>query len=180
MTVREFIEITTKEKNKKMNAILETKKYLPIAEKRLIAERVIDACTENNNGIITVDSVTKYIIFTITVINKYTNLEIGVDGNALDDYDVLCEAGLLNAVIETFAAEYEKTNSILNMMLGDLMQSNSVEAAVMGVMSKIDSGLGDIIDTLANKIDEINLDLGNMDPAMIDKVMKLLGTTKSN
>ena len=97
MTIREFIEIAGKEKNKKMSVILETKKYLPIAEKRVLAQQVIDACTEEQDGIIIIDSVTKYIIFTMTVIGAYTNLEF----ETLDDYDALCEADLLNSVIET-------------------------------------------------------------------------------
>ena len=103
-----------------------------------------------------------------------------MDGNALDDYDALCEAELLNPIIETFAAEYEKTNSILNMMLGDLMQSNSMEAAVMSVLNKVDNGLGALIEAVVNKIEDMNFNLDNLDPNMVDKVMKLLDTKKGN
>lgn len=174
MTIREFIETVGKEKNKKMNVILETKKYLPIAEKRVIAQQVIDACTEEKDGVIVIDSVTKYIIFTMVVIANYTNLEF----ETLDDYDALCEADLLNGVIETFAAEYARVNDILNMMLGDLMQTNTVEAATMSVLNKVNDGLDAIIEVLVNKIDEMNFDLDNIDPNMIDNVMKLLDAKK--
>lgn len=174
MTIKNFIETVGKEKNKKMSVILETKKYLPIAEKRVLAQQVIDACTEEENGIITVDSVTKYIIFTMVVIGAYTNLEF----ETLDDYDALCEADLLNGVIETFAAEYARVNDIMNMMLADMMQTNTVEVSVMKVLNKVNDGLDVIIEALANKIDEMNFDLGNVDPDMIDNAIKLLDMKK--
>lgn len=174
MTIKNFIETVGKEKNKKMSVILETKKYLPIAEKRVLAQQVIDACTEEKDGIITVDSVTKYIIFTMVVIGAYTNLEF----EALDDYDALCEADLLNGVIETFAAEYARVNDIMNMMLADMMQTNTVELSVMKVLNKVNDGLDVIIEALANKIDEMNFDLGNVDPDMIDNAIKLLDMKK--
>lgn len=176
MTIKEFIKIAGKEKNKKMNVILETKKYLPIAEKRAIAQQVINACTEEKDGIIVVDSVTKYIIFTMVIIANYTNLEF----ETLDDYDALCEADLLNAVLATFADEYARVNDILNMMLGDMMQTNTVETAVMGVLNKVNDGMDAIIEALVNKIDEMNFDLDSIDPNMIDNVMKLLDTKNSN
>ena len=175
MTIREFIEIAGKEKNKKMSVILETKKYLPIAEKRVLAQQVIDACTEEQDGIIIIDSVTKYIIFTMTVIGAYTNLEF----ETLDDYDALCEADLLNSVIETFAAEYSRVNDIMNMMLSDLMQTNTVETAIMGVLNKVNSNMDVIVEALANKIEEMNFNLGDIDPAMVDGVLKLVGASQN-
>ena len=174
MTIKEFIEIAGKEKNKKMSVILETKKYLPIAEKRALAQQVLDACTEEENGIIVVDSVTKYIIFTMIVIGAYTNLEFAT----LDDYDALCEAELLNGVIETFAAEYSRVNDIMNMMLADLMQTNNVETAVMGVLNKVNNGMDALIEVLADKIEEMNFNLDGVNPDMIDGVMKFLGSSQ--
>lgn len=174
MTIKEFIEIAGKEKNKKMSVILETKKYLPIAEKRALAQQIIDACTKEENGIITVDSVTKYIIFTMIVIGAYTNLEF----ETLDDYDALCEADLLNSVIETFAAEYSRVNDIMNMMLADLMQTNNVETAVMGVLNKVNNGMDALIEVLVDKIEEMNFNLDGINSDMIDGVMKLLDAKK--
>lgn len=174
MTIKNFIETVGKEKNKKMSVILETKKYLPIAEKRVLAQQVLDACVEDRDGVIFVDSMTKYLIFTMKVIGAYTNLEFEV----LDDYDALCEADLLNTVIATFATEYARVNDILNMMLADMMQANTVEVGAMQLMNKVNAGLDVIIEALANKIEEMNFDLGNVDPDMIDNVMKLLDTKK--
>lgn len=174
MTIKNFIETVGKEKNKKMNTILETKKYLPIEEKRRIAQQVLDACTEDRDGVIFVDSMTKYLIFTMTVIASYTNLEF----ETLDDYDALCEADLLNPVIETFAAEYTRVNDVLNMMLADMMQFNAVEMSVMKVLNKVNDGLGVIVEALANKIEEMDFDLGDVNPDMIENVMKLLDAKK--
>ena len=174
MTIKNFIETVGREKNKKMSVILETKKYLPIAEKRVIVQQVLDTCVEDRDGIIFVDSMTKYLIFTMKVIGAYTNLEF----ETLDDYDALCEADLLNPVIETFATEYARVNDIMNMMLADMMQTNTVEVSVMKVLSKVNDSLDVIVEALANKIDEMNFDLGNVDPDMIDNAIKLLDMKK--
>lgn len=174
MTIKNFIETVGKEKNKKMSVILETKKYLPIAEKRVLAQQVLDACVEDKDGVIFVDSMTKYLIFTMKVIGAYTNLEFEV----LDDYDALCEADLLNPVIETFATEYARVNDILNMMLADMMQANTVEVGAMQLMNKVNDGLDIIIEALANKIEEINFNLEDINPDAVNNVIRLLDIKK--
>ena len=53
---------------------LEVKNYVPFIEKRELCERVLNACNvKDENGLIKVDSVSRYIIFTLSVISKYTN-----------------------------------------------------------------------------------------------------------
>lgn len=179
MKIMEFIEAVSKENSmKRVSAILETKAYLPISEKRRIAEAVIEACTNNNNGFIQVDSLDKYIMFTIAVISNYTNLEFGLDGDYLSDYDRLCESGLLDVVIETFNKEYARANDILNMMLADRLQANSTEASLALITNSINNTLDKLITTLANKVEEMDLDLSNLNEDTLNKLLKLMNVNK--
>lgn len=179
MKIMEFIETMSKENStKRIGAILETKKYLPIAEKRRIAEAVIEACATDHNGFIQIDSLDKYIMFTIAVISNYTNLEFGLDGDYLSDYDRLCEAGLLDSVIATFDKEYARTNEILNMLLTDKLQHNSAEASIAKIVDGANNYMDKLIDTLKNKIEEINLDLNNFNPDTLKGLLELINTTK--
>ena len=179
MKVMEFIEIMSKENSaKRIGAILETKKYLPIAEKRRIAETVIEACTTDNGGFIQIDSLDKYIMFTIAIISNYTNLEFGVDGDYLSDYDRLCEAGLLDSVIATFDKEYARTNEILNMLLADKLQHNSAEASLAKVVDGVNNSIDKLIDMLKNKVEEMNLDLNNFNEDTLKKLLRLVDITK--
>jgi hypothetical protein len=179
MKINEFIEIMSKENStKRIGAILETKKYLPIAEKRRIAEAVIEACTTDNGGFIQIDSLDKYIMFTIAVISNYTNLEFGIDGDYLSDYDRLCEAGLLDTVIATFDKEYARTNEILNMLLTDKLQHNSTEASIAKIVDSANNYIDKLIDTLKNKIEDMNLDLNNFNQDTLKGLLKLVDTTK--
>lgn len=179
MKIVEFIDVMSKENSaKRIGAILETKKYLPIAEKRRIVEAVIGACTEDDGGFVKVDSLDKYIMFTIAVISNYTNLEFGPDGDFLSDYDRLCEAGLLDAVIATFDKEYARTNDILNMMLADKLQNNSAEASLAKVVDSANNYMDKLIDTLKNKIKEMNLDLNNFNQDTLNGLLRLVDTTK--
>ena len=179
MKVMEFIEAVSKENSmKRVSAILETKAYLPISEKRRIVESVIEACTNNNNGFIQVDSLDKYIMFTIVVISNYTNLEFGLDGDYLSDYDRLCESGLLDIVIETFSKEYARTNDILNMMLADKLQANSTDASLALITNGINNALDKLTTTLSNKVEEMDLDLSNLNEDTLNKLLKLMNVNK--
>ena len=179
MKVMEFIEAVSKENSmKRVSAILETKAYLPISEKRRIVESVIEACTNNNNGFIQVDSLDKYIMFTIVVISNYTNLEFGLDGDYLSDYNRLCESGLLDIVIETFSKEYARTNDILNMMLADKLQANSTDASLALITNGINNALDKLTTTLSNKVEEMDLDLSNLNEDTLNKLLKLMNVNK--
>lgn len=179
MKIMEFIEAMSKENStKRIGVILETKKYLPIAEKRRIAEAVIEACATDNGGFIQIDSLDKYIMFTIAVISNYTNLEFGLDGDYLSDYDKLCEAGLLDAVIATFDKEYARTNEILNMLLADKLQHNSAEASFAAIVSGLNNSMDKLVGSLNKKIEEMNLDLNNFNQDALNGLLRLMDTAK--
>lgn len=185
ITVKDFINLYTSSKvmNTKVepNAIenfirknLNIREYLPFADKRELCAKVVEASCEVKNNIVEVDSVSRYILFTISILDKYTDLEFGKteDLDVIDEYDLLCQSGLLNHILGTIVSEYDACNNILNMMMADIDANNNNIAAVLG---KSAERLLDIVDglvgTFADKVDELNLDLSQID---IEKYKGLL------
>lgn len=145
--------------------------YVPFVEKRELCKTVLDASCKRNGSIVEVDSVSRYIIFTIAILSKYTELEFssGEDKefDSIDEYDMLCQNDLLNPILDVIGNEYAVCNNILNMMMADIDANNNNVAAVfnkatMGLLGILD----DLKDVLADKIEELNLDLNQID---IDK-----------
>lgn len=156
---------------------LEIKEYVPFAEKRELCRAVIDACnTRGDSGLVNVDSVSRYIIFTISIISKYTNLEFssGEDDeyDSLDEYDMLCQNRLLNPILAVIGEEYETCNNLLNMMMDDVITNNNTVEAVLGnALGKASNSLDDLIGAFADKVEEMDLDLNQID---FDKYKGLL------
>ena len=155
---------------------LEVKSYVPFAEKRELCERVLNACnTKNDNGLVETDSVTRYIIFTLSIISKYTNLEFSSgedDFDSLDEYDMLCQNGLLNPILDVIGGEYVTCNNMLNMMMEDVITNNNTMENVIGeILGKFGDSVTYFIDILADKVDSIELDLSQIE---IDKYKGLI------
>ena len=155
---------------------LEVKDYVPFAEKRELCAQVLNACnTKNDSGLIRVDSVSRYIIFTLSIISKYTNLEFssGEDEiDSLDEYDMLCQADLLNPILDVIGAEYTTCNNMLNMMMEDIMtNNNTIENVIGAVLGKLGDSIDDFITVISDKVESMNLDLNQID---IDKYKGLI------
>lgn len=147
---------------------LGVKEYLPFADKRELCKVVLDACCTKEDGLVKVDSVTRYIIFTITVISRYTNLEFSsgedVEYDSLDEYDMLCENHLLDIILAVLGDEYTACNSMLNMMMDDIMTNNNTVEAVLGhALGKVSDSLDNLIGAFAEKVEEMELDLSQID-----------------
>lgn len=177
MLVKEFIQLykDSKVQNTKINpnaveefirGKLEIVDYLPFVEKRELCEVVLEASCTKNGAIIEVDSVSRYILFTITVLQKYTNLTFeNTDGeDAIDQYDMLCKNGLLNPIFGVIAGEYETCNNILNMMMADIDANNNNVAAVFDkALQKVLSSVDGLVGALSNKVEDLELDLSQID-----------------
>ena len=187
MKIMEFIEAVKKNPNQASaicKKIVKTK-YIPVLEKRQLAELVYANSISMENGVVKVDSLSKYLIFTLLMITKYTELEFAVDESgaasedAIKEYDALCENGLINKIIAEFADDYARANEIMNYVFQDnLAVTNTVEA----VVGKAATTLLGIVDGFANrlsdKVDELNLDLENLDMGQLQSVLELLNVEK--
>jgi hypothetical protein len=69
---------------------LEIKNYVPFAEKRELCEKVLNACnTIKDNGLVEIDSVSRYILFTLSIIAKYTNFILKLTNTGVNPSSVI-------------------------------------------------------------------------------------------
>ena len=159
---------------------LEIKDYVPFVEKRELCANVLSVCNKKDeNGLVKVDSVSRYIVFTLSIITKYTNIEFssGKDSefDSLDEYDMLCQSGLLNPILDVIGTEYTTCNNILNMMMADVeANNNTIENVVASVLGRVGDSIDDFITVLADKVDELNLDLNQVDISKFKGLIDLL------
>lgn len=156
---------------------LEVKEYLPFAEKRELCKVVLDACCTKEDGLVKVDSVSRYIIFTLSVLSRYTTLEFssGEEYDSLDEYDMLCESHLLDIILAVIGDEYTACNNMLNMMMDDIMTNNNTVEAVLGhALGKVSDSLDDLIGTFADKVEEMELDLSQIDITSLKGILDLI------
>ena len=185
MTIKELVEFATNNKNKMLKAdqlqqliakTIEVKRYLSIKEKRELIDDIINSCIIYDDGVYKFDDIDKYIAFTMKTIAAYTNLELSDDIDG--DYDMLCEARLLNIVIETFNGEYENVNLLLQMRCEYILSGNTIEAQVGKFLTGLSDKLDDFSTMLSNKVGDF--DFSNLPVSMNDlgKLIEFVNSQK--
>ena len=184
MKINEFIEGYKKLQNKSVAGVskmIEAKTYIPVLRKKYLADLVYNASTTIENNVVKVDSLSKYIIFTMLMIAEYTNLEFTVDENgmataeAINEYDALCANDLLNVIIECFENDYARANEVLNYVFKDnLASSNNVEAVIGRVSDSLLYMIDGLVEVLKNKVEDFNLDLSDIDTDSVTNILNML------
>lgn len=185
MKINELVEFVSNSKNKLLKQAqleeaiakhIETKKYLPIKQKKELIESIVNECILYEDGVYKFDDIDKYICFTMRVVAAYTSLELSDDIE--DDYDVLCEAGLLNTVINSFVGEYENVKVLFQMKCDYILSGNSLEGQVGRFFDNILERLDALVGTLANKVE--NFDFNNLpiDNEDLSKLIQLVNMQK--
>lgn len=177
MKINEFVEKVNQNKGKLLkpeqvqafvNKELEVKAYLSIKDKKQLVQGIAMECVLYEDGMFKFDGIDKYICFTMRTIAAYTSLELSDDIE--DDYDALCEAKLLNTVIESFNGEYENVKILFQMKCDYILSGNTIEAQLGrflgGVLEKIDV----LVNALAEKVEDF--DFNNL-PISKDDLNKL-------
>lgn len=188
MKVKELVEKYNKNQRIDISKEIESKQYVSIVTKREMASLILDNCTTIVDGEVHIDSLERYLLFTIAVISIHTNLEF-LDGDedtdndyaptAIDNYDALCESGLLAKIIDTFKDDYASCQEVLNMMTADRMQDNmTIEKKIGKFLDEIQDILGNTINNLSEKLNFDNI-LGNS-PIDQDKFIDLFNSIKKD
>lgn len=171
MKINELVDMYEKNPRIDLAKKLEVVPYVGVEYKRELARLVLDNCTSVVDGEIHVDSVEKYLLFTISVIGLHTNLDFSfgddTEDSVIDDYDALCKSGLLIKIIDTFKDDYASCQEILNMMTVDRLQNN------MTIEKKIYKFLDSIADALAGGVTELTQKI-NLDGLNTDSLMQLV------
>lgn len=148
---------------------LNVKEYMSIKAKKELVDNIVNECILYDDGVFKFDDIDKYIAFTMRTIAAYTNLELSDDIE--EDYDALCEAKLLENLINTFKKEYDDVNILLQMKCDYVLSGNTMEAQLGRFLDGISNKLDGVLEGLADKIG--NFDINNL-PISGDDLQKLL------
>jgi hypothetical protein len=172
MKTVELVKFVGNDKNKMLKSAqlmeliaktLEVKKYLGIKQKKALVESIVNECILYEDGIFKFDDIDKYLCFTMRVIEAYTNLELSADFE--EDYDLLCQSGLLEIIIDTFKKEYDDVSILLQMKCDYVLSDNALSAQ----LGKFLSNLSDSLDVIIDKIEKFNIK-----PDVMQKLMEFM------
>lgn len=93
--------------------VLIIKKYVPINKKIIAIDEFISEVIETeNNRMVNIDPIKKYIKFTLMAIKLYTNLELN---GTYDEYDKLQSNGLIDKILKEVKNDYMDLKSFMDM-----------------------------------------------------------------
>jgi hypothetical protein len=165
MKVQELL-MNIRNKDFNLESGLQVKKYLPMEVKRTIAQGIIYECANDDDGVIKIDSVQRYLSYVKYMITMHTNLEY-----TDDDYDALCSVeyrntNLLNAIMACFGEDANECSRILNLVTDDYMRDVSIEFTIAKFLNNLNSLIGGFADKINQKIDGVNIE--DMIPGDVD------------
>lgn len=187
MKIKEFVEYVQKNIAKTMKddqigkvaqKALEVKKYMSIKDKKNLVEDIVNECVLYEDGVFKFDDIDKYVCFTMMTIEAYTSLELSDDVE--DDYDMLCESGLLNHVVNTFKDEYDSVNILLQMRCDHILSGNTIEAQLGKFLGEISDKVDSFAEVLTAKIDDFNIGdvLSAINPETVTKLLSMIQSVK--
>lgn len=163
MKISEFIAKVGKIENATVikNA-LTVKEYLPFSEKKALAKRIVARSAIEENGFVRIDEINKYLIFTIEVLQAYTNLEFDTDMNvASEEYDLLAKGNKLGLIVDMFEQEYKIILDLVSMEASYATQKNSTAYQMATFFDGLNQTIAKLGDALMDKIDNFDIsDLG--------------------
>lgn len=184
--VKSFVEEYEKQSNdtdkaKFLRSKLKTEKYMPYADKLAIAENIVKHSSYamvKEDGVlkqtdrIAFNSPTRYVLFVMTIIDKYTNIEVNFK-NVMPEFDALNFNGLIEVVFEKVGEkEMAEFNTVVDMVLNDFIANkyqfkNYIDDTLLKV-----SGF---VEKCAPLINNITSKLDSMSEEDVEKLSGLLG-----
>lgn len=185
MKVTELLEFVGNPKNKilkqeQLQSVLqkqlEVKDYLSIKDKKNLVNDIVNECILFEDGIYKFDDIEKYVCFIMKTIEAYTNLELSDDIE--EDYDMLCEAKILELVINTFKKEYDDVNILLQMRCDYVLSGNNIEAQVAKFLDSFLEKIDTITNVTVKKIDGFDISKLPIDKKYLSKLINFLNIQK--
>ena len=190
--VKSFVEEYEKQSNdtdkaKFLRNKLKTEKYMPYADKLAIAEKIVNhssyAFVKEDDVLkqtdrIALNSPMRYILFVMTVVDKYTNIEVNF-GNIMPEFDALNFNGLIEVIFEKIGdKEVAELNAVGDMVLNDFMANKyQFKNYISETLSRV-SGLVEkcapLIDNIANKLDSMSEEDAEKLLGLLGKVTKFI------
>lgn len=184
--VKSFVEEYEKQLNdadkaKFLRSNLKTEKYMPYADKLAFAENIVKSSSYSmikedgklkQTDRIALNSPMRYILFVMTVVDKYTNIEVNFK-NIMPDFDALNFNSLIEVIFEKIGdKETAEFNTVVEMVLNDFMANkyqfkNYIDDTLLKVTG--------LVEKCAPLIDNITSKLDSMSEEDIEKLSGLLG-----
>lgn len=191
MTVKEFVDGYNKTsenlKTRYIKEKLEIKDYISFSDKCSLVDRIVSSTIYEHdiNGNITnnihVDSLLRFMIFTLEMVNTYTNIDINFT-EALNEYDLLDSNGLFELFIGESGIipfnEYNKMQTMLNMKLNDVLQNRlSTHAFVQDQVTRFGTLTGVAISPIIGKLEHF---IDTMDDDKFNRIASIVEKYISN
>lgn len=190
--VKGFVEdyekkLTNTEKESYLKGKLKTEKYLPYADKLATAENIVKSSSYamiKEDGVlkktdkIEINSPLRYILFVMSIIDKYTNIEVNFK-NIMPEFDYLNKNNLFEAIFAKIGdREINEFNTVVEMVLDDFV-SNKFETKnyISDIFLKLAS-LAEksypLIDNIINKLDTMSEEDKNKLSGLLGKFGKFV------
>ena len=164
MKVKELVKVF--KENGEVLENIEISKYVPIEQKRkYIDEALIPGLINYSGGIATYDSIEKKVVFLMTIVQCYTDLEIE---DVYTDYDLLVESQIIIVILDYIKSDYAEFYDLFEARFTDaLREYNSLEAVVNRNMEAIANPILETVIEARQLLNTVNTD-------DIEKLIKLL------
>lgn len=157
---------------------MEIKKYLPIAEKKLLIDTIVThSLTENENGLKMINYIQKDVAQVIMIIRMYTDMEVN-----LDNYDELVESGKFNEIVSSIVTS--DIDFVIKTVDKILEQEVKINNSIEGIIS---SNLTKLISKIPNEkqinkfIPKLMKSLEKISPEIVDTIKNISkGTIKES
>lgn len=185
--VEEYEKYSNDDKVKFLKTKLKTEKYIPYADKMIIAENIVkhssyamikeDGVLKQTNRI-ALNSPMRYILFVMTVVDKYTNIEVNFK-NIMPDFDALNFNNLIEVIFEKIGdKETAEFNTVVDMVLNDFMANkyqfkNYIDDTLLKVSGLVEKCVP-LIDNIVNKLDSISEEDTEKLSNLLGKVTKFI------
>ena len=190
--VKSFVEEYEKcsnndDKAKFLKSKLKTEKYIPYADKVTFAENIVksssyemikeDGVLKQTNRI-ALNSPMRYILFVMTIVDKYTNIEVNFK-NIMPDFDALNFNSLIEVVFEKIGdKEIAEFNTVVEMVLNDFMANkyqfkNYIDDTLLKVSGLVEKCVP-LIDNITSKLDSMSEEEINKLSGLLGKVTKFI------
>lgn len=169
--MEQYNEVSAKDlKEKKIKSIVYKDLYVSFGEKCDLAERIVNAASLDANKNINVNSRSRYLLYTLNIINVYTKIRIDFT-DIINEYDILNKHGLISEIFKYIPQqEITEFETVLNMTLDDFM-TNTYENHAF-ISNQIDRFSKLFNTTLSPVIEQLNEKIENMDEKDIEKLGK--------
>lgn len=168
MTIKEFLqEFKT---NTNLKEILEIRTYIPIAEKKMIFETILDRCLTTKDDVLICDYILKKMMFELAMVKYHTNLEIDITSE--EDYDKLQQSGVI--FHNEYLADYGECQVLFDGAEQELRSQYSIETSVAQLSNKLSKHIEDLMKSVIHKIDNLDMKKFGFEGLESDKFKKFL------